>query len=132
MDIIARILSLDEEQIEASWTELKQRIYQHFGQEGSIETLLFLIGVQSAGKGYQPRLKKEKKQALVMEGTCYAFETLGLYKRNGADANGKPRWQPIVPPSGPLSLEQQEKVLRVAIICYFNGIWPELQSLDIL
>ena len=116
------LLSIENTVLDAKWQVLLAWLEDHFGRQAGIESILFLIGIQSQGTGYQPKLSKKKKQALIMEGTHCAFETLGLYKRVGMDANGQIVWERTDIPLQKLPLPEQEKLLRVAILSYFDKL----------
>ncbi|MEM1095492.1 MAG: hypothetical protein AAGJ10_12900 [Bacteroidota bacterium] len=115
--------ALDPADLDRRWAELTTWIEVKFKREPTIESILFLIGIQSEGRGYQPKLAKEEKQDLIMEGTYVAFETLGLYQRIGADAQGRWLWEPRVALPA-LELDDQETLLRLAILTYFDDIRP--------
>ena len=119
---IDTLLSIEETALESQWQALLTWLETHFGRQAGIESILFLIGIQSQGRGYEPKLSKKKKQALIMEGTHCAFETLGLYKRVGMDANGQIVWERTAIPLQKLPLPEQEKLLRVAILSYFDKL----------
>jgi hypothetical protein len=127
-DPIRLALSEDDEVLKARWERLAEFVKERFGKDAGLESILFLIGVQSRGRGYQPKLKKELKQDLIMEGTCCAFETIGLYTRVGADSDGNWIWGLTVPNVPKLPLEQQEKVLRVAVLRYFEPYIDDVSS----
>ncbi len=57
-----------------------------------------------------------------MEGTHCAFETLGLYRRVGRDSKGQNVWERTDIPLPKLPLPDQEKLLRVAILAYFDDV----------
>lgn len=116
-------LSIDTAQLEEKWNVLLDWLSRQFGRQAGIESILFLIGIQSSGYGYKPKLPKKKKQDLIMEGTHCAFETLGLYKRVGKDAYGQNVWARTDIPLPKLSLPDQEKLLRVAILTYFDRVF---------
>lgn len=101
------------------WTKLTTRLSGQFGREMTIEAILFLVGVQSQGLGFQPDLERERKQELIMEGTYCVFETMGFYERAGMDEKGLWLWERKIPvPS--LSVEEQEELLQTAILKYFE------------
>lgn len=123
-DHLKRLLATPDAAVTAQWAQLEQWFGERFGRDTSIEAMLFMIGVQSQGQGFEPDLDKERKQALIMEGTYCAFETLGFYQRAGMDTDGLWLWERLVPvPS--LPLEQQEKLLQVAILRYFDTLFAE-------
>lgn len=119
---IEDLLETDDAVIEQRWADVQAWLEPKFGKTPGIESILFLIGVQSRGHGFQPKLKRHIKQDLIMEGTHCVFETLGLYKRVGNDAKGHTVWEQTTRPNARLSLPQQEKLLRLAILNYFDAI----------
>lgn len=121
-DSIDVLLQTDDDELERRWSRLQAWIQARFGSTPNLEAVLFLIGVQSIGRGYEPELAKEAKQDLVMEGTHCAFETLGLYRPVGADAEGRWIWERTEAPLPKLSVEAQEKLLRIAVLRYFDGV----------
>ena len=114
-------LEADADVLEARWQRLQAWISRRFGKEAGIEGLLFLVGVQEQGRGYEPDLDKETKERLVMEGTCCVFETLGIYERIGMEADGQWIWQRRIDHPPDLSVDQQETLLRTAILRYFDN-----------
>lgn len=119
---VDKYFSLDPEQLESEWQRLLTWLEEHFGRQAGIESILFLIGIQSRGRGFEPKLSKKRKQTLIMEGTHCVFETLGFYKRVGKDSNGQIVWKRTEIPLPKLSLPDQEKLLRVAILSYFDAM----------
>ena len=118
-------LQADDAALEARWQRLAAWLQERFHRATSIEAVLFLIGIQSRGRGYEPELEKETKQDLVMEGTYCAFEALDLYRRVGMDADGFWLWERTTP-LPELSIEAQEKLLRLAILAYFADTVEEV------
>ncbi len=98
---------------EAEWARTCEWARTRFGREPSVESLLFLIGIDSRGGEFEPRLKKEMKQDLIMEGTYAVLSEIGVYRRSG-DAAG---WERVrtVPV---LSELDQERLLQTAIARY--------------
>ena len=117
---IETYLSLEPAMLDEKWQALTSWLESQYGRQAGIESVLFLIGIQSRGRGFEPKLSKKKKQALIMEGTHCAFETLGLYKRVGKDPDGQNIWERTALPLPRLPLPDQEKLLRVAILSYFE------------
>ncbi len=115
-------LDLDDAALEARWRHLEQWIRARFGKAPGIEGILFLVGVQSRGRGFEPELEKDAKQSLIMEGTYCVFEALGVYERVGMEEDGHWIWQRVIDHPPGLSVEQQEKLLRAAILRYFEDV----------
>ena len=110
--------------LEARWSRLQQWLQERFDKEADLEGILFLIGVQETGRGYEPDLGKEVKERLVMEGTYCAFETLGLFRRVGIEKDGHWIWERRTD-TPDLSVEQQETLLKTAILRYFDRYLEE-------
>ena len=106
--------------IELRWQRLSVWLQERFGKEPDLDGVLFLIGVQETGSGYQPDLDKRSKERLVVEGTYCAFETLGFYKRVGMEADGHGIWESLERLPTGLSAKEQETVLRLAVVSYFH------------
>ena len=123
-DPIQAYLETDDAELEARWEKLQEHLQLRFGSEKpGIEGILFLIGIRTRGRGYEPDLAKEAKQDLIMEGTYCAFETLGLYTRVGADADGQIQWRRTGLRLPKLPVEAQEKLLRLGILRYFEDLY---------
>ena len=120
-DNIQAYLEVDDTVLDARWARLEAWVKDHFKRDVTLEAILFLIGVQSKGHGFEPSLKKEAKQDLIMEGTYCAFETLDLYRRVGMEADGRWLWERTTPMPD-LSVEAQEKLLRLAVLRYFEDL----------
>lgn len=120
-DQLPEYLRLSPDELEERWNALVLQIKDQFTKEAGIEAILFLIGIQSRGLGYRPNLSKKRKQDLIMEGTYCAFETLGLYKRVGKDDKGHITWERTEESLPKLPLPDQETLLKVAILSYFEA-----------
>ena len=119
---IQRCLEADEDTLTIQWQELLEWLENRFGKKAGIESILFLIGIQSRGRGYEPKLSKKAKQDLIMEGTYCVFETLGLYKRVGINEKGHIAWEKGEISYPVLTLPEQEKLLKGAILNYFESL----------
>ena len=114
-------LAIADAELETRWGRLVSEISERFGRQPDIDSILFLIGVQSVGRGYEPDIPKERKQSLIMEGSYLAFETMGVYQRVGIERNGFWIWEKRFD-LPELSVADQEKLLRVGILNYFEGV----------
>ncbi len=121
---LQRWLQSDDAALDTRWQALEAWFQARFNRQAGIEAMLFLIGVQVNGTGYQPGLRKEAKQDLIMEGAWRAFEALGLYYGGRLDADGRIIWERTTPDTPNLTIEEQEKVLKLAILAYFDREMP--------
>ena len=108
--------------LDSRWAALQKWLRERFERDVDVEGILFLVGVQESGRGFEPDLDKSAKERLVMEGTCCVFETIGLYDRVGVERDGNWIWErrPEFPRS--LPVEEQEALLRKAILTYFANL----------
>jgi hypothetical protein len=115
--MIENLLTIDDQSIAQDWQEkVLKTIKKSFGEtDMSPEGILFLMGIHESGLGYQPKLQKEHKQDLIMLGTTHAWYAAGLYIK---DEEGLRPAQPFPD----LDIEEQEKLLKIAIIRYFESI----------
>lgn len=102
------------------WEELCRNLEKSFGRDVTVEAILFLIGIQTRGRGFEPDLERDKKQDVIMEGTFSAFASLGVYERVGMENDGAWIWERVADPVPDLPVDDQEKLLRLAILKYFE------------
>ncbi|NBB99442.1 MAG: hypothetical protein GVY15_01085 [Bacteroidetes bacterium] len=119
---IHALLAAADGTLEAQWAQVEALVERRFGREPTIESILFLIGVQERGRGFEPELEKDVKEALVMEGTYSVFETVGLYVHAGMEADGSWIWERATDLPPDLSPDDQHRLLRLAIIRYFDDL----------
>ena len=127
-DSLRTLLERDDAALATRWQHLQAWVEARFERAPSIEVILFLIGIQSRGRGFEPDLDKEAKQALIMEGTYCAFATLGIYEHAGIEEDGSWIWERVLDPPSDLSVEEQEKLLKIAILRYFEDILDEAST----
>ncbi len=118
-DTLEAFLEADDAALEARWQRLTAWVQARFDREATLEAVLFLIGIQARGRGFEPELEREAKQDVIMEGTFFAFETLGFYARVGMESNGFWIWEKLVQ-LPELAVEAQEKLLRLAVLRFFD------------
>ena len=119
------LLAIPDAELSRKWERVQAWMAERFGFDTSVgvEGLLFLAGVQESGSGYNPGMEKEHKQATIMDGTYAVLAHAGLYERAGVETDGRPIWARLeTPPS--LSIDDQEKLLRAALVGYFEDVLP--------
>ncbi len=99
------------------WETLLKNLSEKFG-ELDLQAIIFLIGVQELGKGYQ-KFKKDEKLEVMHVAICTLLEAYGYYEFIGRDADGWPHWKANekLPPLKP---GQQEVLMKEAIVEYFK------------
>ncbi len=118
---IESCLKSDDHELAERWQMVLDWVAARFGKQPDIEAILFLIGLQSRGIGYDPDMPKERKQDTIMEGTFCSFEKLGFYERVGLDEDGFWIWERSVD-IPKLSIEDQEKLLKIGIVRFFEDV----------
>jgi hypothetical protein len=117
--IVRRWLDTFEEGGEERWEALQGRLQTQFERQITIEAVLFLVGIQTRGRGFEPKIHRDRKQDIIMDGTFTVFESIGFYRRVGMESDGAWIWERCVTPGPGLTVEEQESLLKVAILEYF-------------
>jgi hypothetical protein len=119
MPTLADLLALDAAEADRRWTAVEAWMRARFGkEEASPEGVLFLIGLQGAGRAYEPRMERDEKERLVIEASLLVFEAVGGYRRVGMDASGAWIWERTGAWPEALPPEAQERLLRLAVAFY--------------
>lgn len=87
------------------------------GPNPSLETMLFLIGLQEYGSG-QRKFSKDEKLQLLHIAVCRLLEPFGFYKFSHHDAEGWPHYDEIQPLPA-LRPNEQSLLMKKAIVQYF-------------
>ena len=107
-----------EKTLEQAWKEVVLTLEKRFGEGLDLQAILFLIGLQELGMGYQ-KLKKDQKVEVMHVAVCALLSQWGYYEFTGHDEGGWPHWKatnklPF------LNTKQQDKLIREAIVEYFT------------
>ena len=109
----------DLQQLQAKWQALTLQLADQFDEEPDLQAIIFLIGVQELGRGPQ-KFSKDEKQDLMHIGTCRLLSQFDYYELAGLDYEGWPHWK-LIKPLPPLSLKEQDILLKQAVIQYFEN-----------
>lgn len=104
--------------LKEKWNTLLDRLNTQFDSDMDLQGVIFLIGVQELGQGYKKYTKAEKGD-LMHIATCKLLSQYGYYLLKGLDEEGWPHWE-LVQKLPPLSLKEQDLLLKQAIIEYFD------------
>lgn len=107
-------------QFEKEWLAVQKRITAQFGEDIDLQGILYIIGVQELGKGFQ-KFKKDEKVDLMHVAICTLLEPYGYYRYEGRDDDGWPHFDRVenLPH---LEAEEQERLIKRAIVSYFKEI----------
>jgi hypothetical protein len=103
---------------EKTWNETVAKISESFGEKLDYAAILMLIGLQELGKDYQA-FKKDQKLELMHIGICSVLLPYGYYVYKGRDDDDWPHFE-RVDSLPPLTPEEQEMLIRKAIVRYFE------------
>jgi len=103
---------------EQNWKILIEKLEERFGEDLSVEAILFLIGVQELGQGSR-RFKKDEKMNLMHIAICRVLEPYGYYRYSHLDDERWPHYE-LIKPLPNLQDKDQKELLRRAILEYFE------------
>ena len=107
-----------EKTLKKAWKEVVSKLENRFGEGLDLQAILFLIGLQELGMGYQ-KLKKDQKVEVIHVAVCALLSQWGYYEFTGHDDDGWPHWKETIKlPS--LNTKQQDELIREAIVEYFS------------
>jgi hypothetical protein len=108
------------EESKLKWNRLVEFVSKEFGdgEQLDLQAILFLIGIQELGKGYQT-FSKEEKMDLLHIAICRLLSNYGYYEFEGRDKDGWPHYKtneklPALKPG------EQTILMKEAAILYFE------------
>ena len=103
---------------DVKWKSLLVDLQKIFTDVEDLKDIIFLVGVQELGKGYQSFSKEEKIDVMHI-GVCRLLSQYDYYSYSGLDNEGWPHWN-IVTPLPHLSEHEKDLLLKKAVIEYFK------------
>lgn len=101
------------------WNSVEEVVESVSGKRPeNVNAVLFLIGVQELGKGFQ-HFSKEEKQDLLHIATCKVFSLGGYYRFTHIDDDGWPHYE-LTEKLPHRKLLQQEELIKEYIVQYFR------------
>lgn len=106
--------------IKQEWKTIQEKLSNQFadGEEINVDSIVYLIGVQELGKGYQ-KFKKDEKMALMHIAVCRLLEPYGYYEFDYFDNDGWPHYN-LTENLPFLKGGEQTVLLKQAIVAYFK------------
>ena len=104
------------------WDELVEKLTQQFSEvdELSLDSIIYLIGVQELGQG-KKQFKKDEKVNLMHIAICKLLEPYGYYEFDFFDNEGWPHYR-IVSNLPNLKPGEQTVLMKEAVIHYFENL----------
>lgn len=108
-----------QDDLQARWWKLEEKLVERFGKKPDMEGILFLIGMQELG-ALREKYTKEQKQDLMHVAVCTLLAPSGFYEMERVDEDGWPHFRQLkaVPT---LSLAEQENFLKDHVLLYFQN-----------
>ncbi len=108
------------ENLKNDWEKIQTIISAKFadGEKMDVDSIVYLIGVQELGKGYQT-FKKDEKIALMHIAVCRLLEPFGYYEFDYFDEEGWPHYN-LTENLPFLKGGEQTVLLKQAIVAYFT------------
>lgn len=112
--------TMNAEELDKEFKRISEVLSQQFGDGAPIDMqgILFLIGVQELGMGFQ-KFKKDDKLAVMHIAICTLLERYGYYEFEGRDDDNWPHFK-LNEKLPPLKPAQQHLLMRDAIVEYFK------------
>jgi hypothetical protein len=107
-----------EDSFQIKWNKTVKSLEQRFGQDIDLQAILFLIGLQELGLGYN-KLNKNQKLDVMHIAVCALLSQWGYYTFSGHDKDGWPHWQ-ATEKLPHLTPKEQNKLIKEAIVEYFD------------
>ena len=107
------------DKFEQEWNELTAELANKFadGDTISVESVIYLIGVQELGKGPQ-KFSKDDKINLMHIAICRLLEPFGYYEFEYFDEAGWPHYK-VLEQLPSLKAGEQSVLMKEAIVQYF-------------
>ncbi|WP_282036163.1 hypothetical protein [Saccharicrinis aurantiacus] len=100
------------------WEELLIKVSKRFNVLADFDFLLFIIGIQERGQGFQ-KYEKQDKMDMINLARCVLFEQCGYYKQKGVDEEGWPEFE-VLKKVEDIAPSEREAMLKKAMIDYLN------------
>ena len=107
-----------QDDLQARWWKLEEKLMERFEKKPDMETILFLIGIQELGS-IEEKFTKEQKQDLMHIAVCSLLAASGYYELEGVDADGWPHYRQLkaLPV---MDLIAQENFMKDHVLLYFE------------
>ncbi|MFT4778787.1 MAG: hypothetical protein ACJAU0_002336 [Flavobacteriales bacterium] len=107
-------------QFEMEWSAVVKRITKQFGEDIDLQGILYIIGVQELGQGFQ-KFKKDEKVNIMHIAICTLLEPYGYYEFLGKDEDSWPHFKRNQKLPN-LKSREQEILIKKAIVSYFQAM----------
>ena len=105
-------------ELDIQWKSTLKMIASSFGEIEDLKDVIFLIGIQELGLGFQ-KFSKDQKIDIMHIGVCHLLSRYGYYEYQGRDTEGWPHYD-LVNALPEITEKEREYLLKDAVITYFK------------
>ena len=108
-----------DEKVKMQWEEIQKNISEKFGggEKMDLDSIIYLIGIQELGKGYQ-KFSKDEKLNIMHIAICKLLTPYGYYEFDFVDEDGWPHYKTKAELPH-LKAGEQSILMKEAIVNYF-------------
>jgi len=100
------------------WDRLTVWFEKEFKMEADVDAMLFMVGVQELGKGFE-EFSKTQKLELIHVGVCTVLMHEGYYRFSHIDSDGWPHYI-LIKKLPYVRGEQQSSFMKKHLLAYFS------------
>ena len=111
-----------DQKLKLQWEEVRDTISEKFGggEKMDIDSIIYLIGVQELGKGFQ-KFSKDAKLDVMHIAICKLLEPFGYYQFEYFDEDGWPHYK-VIDELPTLKPGEQSVLMKEAVVLYFENL----------
>ncbi|MCF6223709.1 MAG: hypothetical protein L3J34_08275 [Flavobacteriaceae bacterium] len=115
-----------DEKTKQGWENIQKEISEKFGggEIMDVDAIIYLIGIQELGKGFQ-KIGKDDKINIMHIAICKLLEPFGFYEFDFFDEDGWPHYK-IIDELPNLKPGEQSVLMKEAIVMYFENREKEI------
>ncbi len=117
-----------DEKTKQGWENIQKEISEKFGggETMDVDAIIYLIGIQELGKGFQ-KIGKDDKINIMHIAICKLLEPFGFYEFDFFDEDGWPHYK-IIDELPNLKPGEQSVLMKEAIVMYFENREKEISN----
>ena len=110
-----------DQKLKLQWEEVRDTVSEKFGggEKMDIDAIIFLIGIQELGQGFQ-KLSKDDKLNVMHIAICKLLEPFGYYEFEYFDEDGWPHYK-VIDELPTLKPGEQSVLMKEAVVLYFEN-----------
>lgn len=111
-----------DQKLKLQWEEVRATVSEKFGggEQMDIDSIIYLIGIQELGKGFQ-KFSKDDKLNVMHIAICKLLEPFGYYEFEYFDEDGWPHYK-VIDELPTLKAGEQSVLMKEAVVLYFENL----------